>query len=187
MKNDFEFDKIVIAVALPIIILLVSGGLGGFIYRTERIVEKPGFAIEIVDASDAATAPKGLPDVIEIGKIMAQADASAGKAVYNKCAVCHTIGSGEANKVGPNLWGILGGAVTHKQDFTYSTAMVEKAKVIKKWGYEELYRYLYAPKAYVPGTKMAFAGIKNDKDRRDLIAYLRTMSASPIPLPAIEK
>lgn len=187
MKSDFEFDKIVIAIALPIIILLLSGGLGGFIYRTEKIVQNPGFAIEVVDASDVSSAPKGLPDVIEIGKIMAQADADAGKAVFNKCAVCHTIGNGEANKVGPNLWGILGGPVTHKQDFAYSTAMVEKAKTLKKWGYEELYRYLYAPKAYVPGTKMAFAGIKNDKDRANLIAYLRKMSSSPMALPAVEK
>lgn len=184
MKDNFEFDKIVLAVAIGIITVLVSAGIGGFIYRSEQLPAKPGLVIEVTDTSGGAEAPKGIPDVIDIGAIMAAAKAENGQKIFSKCAVCHTIGKGEANKVGPNLWGVVGGKVTHKSDFKYSDAMAKHATEKPTWGFEELYRYLYSPKAYVPGTKMAFAGIKNDQERADLIAYLRTMADSPLALPA---
>lgn len=184
MKDNFEFDKIVLAIAIGIITVLLSVGIGGFIYRSEQLPNKPGFVIEITDTSGGAEAPKGIPDVIDIGTIMAAANAENGQKIFSKCAVCHTIAKGEANKVGPNLWGIVGNKVTHKDDFQYSEGMKKHAAEKPKWGFEELYRYLYAPKTYVPGTKMAFAGVKKDQERADLIAYLRTMADSPLPLPA---
>lgn len=186
MGNNFEFDKIVLSVALAVFTLVFSINLGGFLYRVERIPAKNGIVIEVVEVADSSGAAKGLPDVIEIGKIMAAANAEAGKQVFNKCAICHTNGKGEPNKVGPNLWGIVNAKTAKHEEFKYSDAMARRGTDGKIWTYEELYRYLFAPKAYVPGTKMAFAGIKKDEERSNLIAYLRTLADTPIPLPSIE-
>lgn len=183
VKDNFEFDKIVIAVAISIFAVIFSGALGGFFYRTDKIVEKKGYIVEITEIADSGGAPKTLPDIIDIGAILAQADAALGEKIFNKCAVCHTINKGEANKVGPNLWSIVGSKVSHSADFAYSEAMKKLGSEGRVWGFEELYRYLFSPKAYVPGTKMAFAGIKDDKDRANLIAYLRSKADSPLPIP----
>ena len=102
-----------------------------------------------------------------------------GKKIFNKCAICHTIKKGESNKVGPNLWDIVGAMPARKEDFAYSQSILERGKEGKIWTYEELYRYLFAPKKYIPGTKMAFAGLKDDSERADLIAYLDTMNDNP--------
>ncbi len=187
-KDNFEFDKLVIAIALAIFVGIFSANIGGFIYRTEQIPEKQGFKVELVDDSGGdAGGVKELPAVIEIGKIMATADAKAGESVFNKCAICHTAGKGEPNKVGPNLWGILGAKTAKHSDFQYSPAMAQRGADGKVWTYEELYRYLFAPKKYIVGTKMAFAGLKKDEDRANVIAYLRSLADSPLPLPNIEK
>lgn len=183
MKENFEFDKIIFAVAISIFAVVISGALGGFFYRTEKIVEHKGFIVEMTAEAETGGAPKTLPDILDMGAILALADAALGEKIFNKCAVCHTANQGEANKVGPNLWNIIGAKVTHKGDFAYSDAMKKLGSEGKVWGFEELYRYLFSPKAYVPGTKMAFAGIKDDKDRANLIAFLRSKADSPLPLP----
>ncbi len=187
MKENFEFDKILISIALSVFIFIFSANLGGFLYRTKNIPDQKGLVVEITEADTSGGAAAGLPEKIEIGKIMATAAADAGKAIFNKCAICHTVGKGEANKVGPNLWGIVGAVTARHTDFQYSSAMSELGKASHKWTYEELYRYLYSPKKHVPGTKMAFAGLKKDEERANVIAYLRTLADSPLPLPAIEK
>lgn len=188
MGSDFEFDKVVISIALSIFILIFSSNLGGLLYRTQHIVEHKGIEIEIPETTEnGATAAKGLPDIIEIGKIMATANAETGKVIFNKCAICHTNGKGEPNKVGPNLWEIVGAKTARHAEFQYSSGMSKRGTDGKTWTYEELYRYLYSPKAFVPGTKMAFAGLKKDQERADIIAYLRTFSDNPLPLPQVEK
>jgi cytochrome c len=183
VNNNFEFDKIVWAVAFGMLSVILSNAIGGFMYRTERIVDKRGYQIEVVDAAAVASAPKGLPDVIDIAKIMASASAEAGQAVFKQCAVCHTNDKGGANKVGPNLWGVVAAKVARHTEFKYSDAMAKRGADGKVWSYEDLYRYLYSPKSYIPGNKMAFAGIKKDEDRANLIAYLRTLNDALVPLP----
>ncbi|MBS0236375.1 MAG: cytochrome c family protein [Proteobacteria bacterium] len=115
--------------------------------------------------------------------IMAAADAVKGAIVFKKCATCHVSEKGAPNKVGPNLWGILGAKTASRDGFAYSAAMAGRGAEGKTWGYEDLYRYLYSPKKYVPGTKMAFAGIKDDKERADVIAYLSKNADTQVPLP----
>lgn len=185
MKDNFEFDKIVLSIALSIFVLVFSNNFGAFLYRTKHLPDTRGFQVEVVDDAGGTGAPAGLPDIIEIGKIMAAANAEAGKQVFNKCAICHTPGKGDANKVGPNLWGIVGAKTARHSEFAYSSAMAQRKDVL--WSYEELYRYLYSPKKHVPGTKMAFAGVKKDEERANLIAYLRTLADSPLPLPKLEQ
>lgn len=187
MKENFEIDKIVVSVAVSVFAVIFSANLGGFMYNTKNIVDIKGINIEIVDASADSGKASGIPDQINMGKIMATGIAEAGAKVFKKCAICHTVGKGEANKVGPNLWGIVGVKTAQKAGFKYSAAMEKRGQDGIKWTYEELYRYLYSPKKYVPGTKMAFAGLKKDEDRANVIAYLRTLASSPLPLPPIEQ
>ncbi|MFI4983925.1 MAG: c-type cytochrome [Rickettsiales bacterium] len=186
MKENFEFDKLVLAIALSIFTVVFSINVGGFLYRVERIPPVKGYVVEIVNATAGSEAPRELPAVIQIGKILAAANVEAGKQIFNKCAICHTGGKGEPNKVGPNLWGIISRQTAQMPGFAYSPAMEKLGSEGHKWTYEELYRYLFSPKKHVPGTKMAFAGLKKDEDRANLIVYLRTLADSPLPLPTPE-
>jgi cytochrome c len=131
----------------------------------------------------AATAPA--PEAAEGGSdlaaLLANADPANGEKIAKRCAVCHTFTEGGANKVGPNLWGIVGAPHAHKEDFKYSDAMI--ALQGEAWTYEALDAYLASPKDAIPGNKMAFAGLKKPQERADLIAYLRSLSAAPAPLP----
>lgn len=184
MRESFEFDKIVIAIAVAMFTLIMSANIGSMFYIPQPFPLKKGFKVEITETASLGTpATQGLPAVLDMAAVMSVANPEAGKQVFTKCAVCHTAAKNEPNKVGPNLWGIVGAHTARHTEFSYSQAMQNHSKEGGKWGFEELYRYLYAPKQYIPGTKMAFAGIKNDADRANLIAYLRTMADSPLPLP----
>lgn len=119
-----------------------------------------------------------------VSGLIASADLAAGAAGFAKCTSCHSIDKGGAKKVGPNLWGIVGGKHAHMADFGYSDAL--KAMADKPWGFEDLNAWLLSPKSYAPGTKMVFPGIKKAQDRANLIAWLNTQSDAPLPAPAAE-
>jgi cytochrome c len=103
-----------------------------------------------------------------------------------KCKACHTFDDGDTRRMpGPNLYGIVGAPVAHLDGFSYSAAMREKHDEGQTWTFEYLDEYLFAPRAVVPGTAMTFAGLKRDDERANVIAYLRTLSASPVPLPEV--
>lgn len=112
--------------------------------------------------------------------------AAMGEQVFKRCAACHTIDKGGANKVGPNLYGVVTRPVASHEGFAYSGAMKEFSQggsVV--WDYDHLDHFLLSPKGLVKGTAMGFAGLKNPKERADLIAYLRTLADSPAPLPEV--
>ncbi len=123
----------------------------------------------------AAAAPEG-----GIADLLRTADAAAGEKVAAKCKACHTFDKGGPNKVGPNLWDIVGAKQAHLDSFKYSEALKGLGG---DWTYADLDAYLTAPKTYAPGTKMAFVGVKKAEDRAALLAYLRTLSDTPKPLP----
>lgn len=128
-------------------------------------------------AAEAAVPDKPDPPVAEVLKV---ADADTGKNLSKACMACHSFEKGGPNKVGPNLYGVVGGKVGGHDGFAYSEPMKGKGG---NWGYDDLYKFLANPKAVVPGTKMTFAGMKKPEDRASLLAYLRTLSDAPVPLP----
>ncbi len=179
MSSSLEANKIAGAVLVAGLVALSSGIIADF------LVEPHGSdraSVEVPAGEPATpTAPSAEP-VGPIAPLMAAADPAAGEAIAKKCLTCHTFVQGGANKVGPNLWNVLGRPVAHMADFAYSDAMKNHGGT---WGYEELNEFIANPKGYVPGTKMTFAGLGKIQDRANLIAYLRTLSASPQPLPEV--
>jgi cytochrome c len=138
----------------------------------------PGFLLPsgAEPAKTAAAAPAAVP----LPELLAKADADKGKTLFKVCATCHSFEKGAAAKVGPDLWGVVGrpkGAET----FSYSDAMKGKGG---NWTFADLDAFITSPKTFVPGTKMGFGGEPDAGKRADLIAYLRTLSDSPVPLPA---
>ncbi len=149
--------------------------------------EKEGFAI--VAAEGAAeggeeAAGAGEAAVTPIATLLASADAGAGEAVFKKCQACHSGEKGGPNKVGPDLWDIVNRPVGAHEGFSYSAGMKTFAEGGKVWDFDHLNHFLMAPKKYVAGTAMGFAGLKKDDERANLIAYLRTLSDNPAPLPS---
>jgi len=146
--------------------------------------EKFGFAIEAAEpAEGGAAAPAA--EAKPIADLLATANAEAGAAVFKKCQACHSGEKGGPNKVGPDLWDIVDRPVAEHEGFAYSAGMKEFSKGgAEKWTYDNLNHFITSPKKFVKGTAMGFAGLPKDEDRANVIAYLRTLSDSPKPLPA---
>lgn len=177
--NGFEFNKLFAAILAAILVAMVAG----FIARkavSPEMPEKNTYIVEGVGQTPAeiSAAPKG---PAPIGPLLAAANAEAGQKAARTCGTCHSFGKGEAGKIGPNLYGIIGAKHAHMEGYDYSEAMKAMSGT---WTFDELNEYLYSPRAHVPGTKMSFVGIKNDQDRANVIAWLRTLAESPVPLPA---
>ncbi|OCO98725.1 MULTISPECIES: cytochrome c family protein [unclassified Ensifer] len=146
--------------------------------------EKEGFAIVAEEGTSEAGAGGGAEVEVDIKPLLLKADAAAGEAVFKKCASCHTADKGGANKVGPNLWGLVNRPIASHEGFSYSAGMktfAEGGKVV--WDYDHLSYFIEAPKKHVPGTAMGFAGVKKPDERANLIAWLREQADSPAALP----
>lgn len=181
--DTFEFNKIAGAVLFVLLIIVGIGTIGDILVSPKQLYE-PVYKVDVPDA-EAGHATAAAPAEAEVAPIpvrLATADVEDGMKEAKKCAACHSFEQGGPNKVGPNLWNVVGGPTAHRDDFTYSESM---AAMGATWSFEALDEFLANPKAYVPGTKMAFAGVKNPQKRADLVAYLRSLSESPVPLPEV--
>lgn len=177
--NSFELNKVIGAVLASCLVLLSVSLISDSIFAPVRPA-KPGFRIEAKQET-ASTAPAAKTETAApIETRLASADASKGKPETRVCMTCHTLDKNGPNKVGPNLYGVVDRPRASHPGFDYSSAMKAKGG---KWTFDELDKFLTHPQGYIPGTKMTFGGIQNPDQRANLIAYLRTLSDNPVPLP----
>jgi len=183
MKDSLTKNKILAAVIIALAVAWVAGrasdNLVDPVLLAKNVFVVDTSALATAAAPGAARAPKG-PGAIE--PLLATASVEAGEKYAKVCGTCHSFGKGEPAKIGPNLYGIIGLKHAHMEGFAYSDAM--KAQSDKTWTFAELNNFLYSPRDYIPGTKMTYGGIKNDTDRANVIAWLRTLSDNPVALPA---
>jgi cytochrome c2 len=144
--------------------------------------EAPGYVIEVAETGGEETGGEAAGEE-PIAALLANADAGAGQSVAKKCAACHNFEKGGANKVGPALWNTVNRPVAAVEGFKFSDALKAFAEGGTVWDYEHLNGFLIAPKKYVSGTSMGFAGLKKPADRANVIAYLRSLADDPVPLP----
>jgi cytochrome c len=146
--------------------------------------EKPGFAIEATEPTAGGGAAAPAAEAKPIADLLGKASADAGAAIFKKCQACHSGEKGGPNKVGPDLWDIVDRPVAEHEGFAYSAGMKDFSKGGQEhWTYDNLNHFITSPKKFVKGTAMGFAGLPKDEDRANVIAYLRTLSDNPKPLP----
>lgn len=175
-----ERNKILGAVLGTGLLVFALKIVGGGLFHDEK-PEKAGFAIVAATAQSADAKPAADAPVVPLGVLLAKADKDKGMGTAKACLACHSVDKGGANKVGPHLWDVVGRPMGTAEGFAYSEGF--KAMAGKNWGYDELNTWLTAPKEYIHGTKMAYAGISKAEDRANVLAYLATLSDSPKPFP----
>ena len=179
--DSFEINKIIAAILLTALIIIGIGKITDVLFH----VDKPkvsAYKIEGLETSENVKTVKADEEkkVVNIADLLAMGDVAHGEKVFKKCSACHMINDGGKNMIGPNLWGVIGRKAGSIGDYKYSKAMIAYAK---EWSFEEMNAYLIKPQAYIKGTKMAFAGLRKEKDRASVILYMNSKSSNPKPLP----
>ena len=173
-------NKIIVSIVFAIILVLGMNKITDLIFFVEK-PEKSAYQVANVTTVSTTTNETSSENK-ESGNIMTlltSANVDDGEKVFKKCAACHSITKGGKNKIGPKLWAVLGRKVGSLSDYKYSKAMVANGK---SWSFDEINGFLLKPKEWIKGTKMAFAGLKNAKDRASVILYLNKNTDNPLPL-----
>tara|TARA_X000001036_G_scaffold403379_1_gene409882 strand:+ start:37 stop:576 length:540 start_codon:yes stop_codon:yes gene_type:complete len=178
--DSFELNKIIAAVLMVALLVIGISKVSDIIFHVEK-PETPGYAVEVEQvANNSNSATETVEEKINISALIAMGDAVSGEKIFKKCAACHSIVKGGKNNIGPALYNVVGRKIGVIEDYKYSKAM---SSYNKEWTFEELNGYLIKPAKWIKGTKMAFAGLRKEKDRASVIKYLNQNSDNPLPLP----
>ena len=180
--DSFEINKIIAAVLLAALIIIGIGKFADYLFFVDK-PEQSAYKVEGLEpAKTASQVSETVEEKVEVDikALLAMGDLAHGEKVFKKCSACHQIASDGKNMIGPNLWSVIGRTAGSVSDYKYSKAMIAYAK---EWSFEEMNSYLIKPQAYIKGTKMAFAGLRKEKDRASVILYLNQNSDNPLPLP----
>ena len=178
--DSFEINKIVAAILMVALLVIGISKISDIVFHVEK-PKKPGYVVEVEQvASSSSSEIEKSEEIIDIAALMALGEISHGEKVFKKCAACHSIAKGGKNNIGPALYNVVGRKVGVVSDYKYSKAL---SGYDKEWTFEELNGYLIKPAKWIKGTKMAFAGLRKEKDRASVIKYLNQNSDNPLPLP----
>ena len=179
--DSFELNKIIAAILMVALLIIGIGKLSNVIFHVEK-PKIPGYSVEVEQTTtvDTVVNSKTTEEKIDIAALIAMGDLTTGEKVFKKCAACHSIVKGGKNNIGPALYNVVGRKVGVISDYKYSKALTAYGK---EWTFEELNGYLIKPAKWIKGTKMAFAGLRKEKDRASVILYLNQNSDNPLPLP----
>ena len=179
--DSFELNKIIAAILMVALLIIGIGKLSDVIFHVEK-PKTPGYSVEIEQATVVSSQTNLQPteEKVDIATLIAMGDITTGEKVFKKCAACHSIVKGGKNNIGPALYNVVGRDVGAVDDYKYSKALAAYGKA---WTFEELNGYLLKPAKWIKGTKMAFAGLRKEKDRASVILYLNQNSDNPLPLP----
>ena len=178
--DSFEINKIVAAVLMVALLIIGIGKLSSVIFHVDK-PKTPGYAVEVEQPTTvSSSAEVAVEEKIDIVALMAMGDVALGEKIFKKCAACHSIVKGGKNKIGPALYNVVERKIGEVSGYKYSKAL---AAYDKNWTFEELNGFLKKPAKYIKGTKMAYAGLRKEKDRASVIKYLNQSSDNPKPLP----
>ena len=175
--DSFEINKIIAAIILVVAIVIGLDKISDGLFHVKK-PENPGYKVEVVAQSTASIS--NTAEKIDIVALMSMGDIDTGKKIFKKCVACHSINVGGKNKIGPALYNVVGRTVGSLSNYKYSKSL---ASYGKEWTFEELNGFLIKPTAWIKGTKMAYAGLKKEKDRASLIMYLNQNNDNPKSLP----
>ena len=175
--DSFEINKVIAAVLVVFLIVFGIGKISDIVFH----VEKPNtsaYKVEFAEADGSATSTS--VQTVDIAALLTLGTVEHGQKVFKKCSACHSIKKGGRNNIGPALYNVLGRNMGALEDYKYSKALIAFGK---DWTFNEMNSFLIKPTSYIKGTKMAFAGLKKEKDRASVILYMNANSDSPLDLP----
>ena len=180
--DSFEINKIIASILLVALLIIGISKISNIIFKVDKL-DSSAYKVELSDDGAKQISEENTmkaDDKVDISALMALGDIAHGEKVFKKCSACHSIKAGGGNKIGPALYNVVGRKIAAVEDYKYSKALVEYKK---NWSFEELNGFLIKPQKWIKGTKMAYAGLRKEKDRASVILYLNKYSDNPLPLP----
>ena len=180
--DSFEINKIIASILLVALLIIGISKISNIIFKVDKL-DTSAYKVELTDDGPKQISEDIImkaEDKVDISALMALGDIAHGEKVFKKCSACHSIEAGGGNKIGPALYNVVGRKIAAVEDYKYSKALVEYKK---NWSFEELNGFLIKPQKWIKGTKMAYAGLRKEKDRASVILYLNKYSDNPLPLP----
>tara|TARA_B100000963_G_scaffold348941_1_gene357266 strand:- start:557 stop:1102 length:546 start_codon:yes stop_codon:yes gene_type:complete len=180
--DSFEINKIIASILLVALLIIGISKISNIIFKVDKL-ESSAYKVELPENDTQIIGDDKIKQVekkVDISALMALADINHGEKVFKKCSACHSIEAGGGNNIGPALYNVVGRKIGAIEDYKYSKALMNYEK---KWSFEELNGFLIKPQKWIKGTKMAYAGLRKEKDRASVILYLNKYSDNPLPLP----